>query len=312
MYNHDAKTTYIKELEDTNRNLKEQMTWAFNRSDEYEERYGKDLCEFTLEEIVSMYKEFSGTSLTYLIILNGEYKRYTNYMILRGVVPDSQNHFAEVSEKILMSCLNTRLFKNKIVTREELMKIINEFLNYGDKFLILGLFEGVYGKGYEDFWNLTWDDFDGNKVKLASGRTLEVSNELVNFAYEASQQFEYNMYIKNENCKRTTMPFIAGDMRIIKDKSNTRSENDSYDRTRMLHKIKNQVNVLRNYTGCPALSEKALRESGRIDMVNRLRLEGEDVKETLKRHKEEIEYRYGTIESGFLTRWVTLYGQFIS
>lgn len=301
MFNQNVKYEYLEEYKETNRNLKKYMTVQFNKVSKMETTLNKDVSCFTVSEIISYYKLLCTPSFEVLMVLNNQFKKYTDYCLGRNLVPDSQNHYTEVNNDVLKTCINEGLANSKVITREALINELNNLNNPSDQFLVLALFEGIYGKQYSELNGISMSNFSEDNVTLNSGRKLKVSKDLIHFAKDSSTEYEYYPYKDTNN---RTYKYDENDDGIIKRMYNATEGTDSA----YAHNIFNKIIRIKDTLGCNAINAKALMESGRIDMIKNLRKDGNTVEETLRKNKEAIEYRYGKITS--IPRWLTKYETF--
>lgn len=307
MYNESTKLEYIKIAEQTNAGAREYLTRIFDRSEEMESKLNKDLCDWNSSDIITFYKMQLYTSFSTVKVLNTMLTNYTEWCLRHNLVADSQNHFDELSTKTIISCVNGALTKMGIFTRGELLDDIQYFFNAGDKFIVLGLFEGLMGNGMSDFWDITSDNINGNKITLkGTNRVLEVSDQLIKYAYESIDEYLYHPFLTADG---TNTPkdkkFDTDDKRVIKAMWNTTKENDVILRRRIMNRLarltrKDQQPYRRGL----------LLESGRIDIIKKFMAEDgiNDIRTAYNNHKKEIEYRYGVIYD--LGAWITQYSPY--
>ena len=155
-----------------------------------------------------------------------------------------------------------------------------------DGFLILGLFEGIYGKGFSEFYELRITDFletdKGIFVNLNSGRTIQVSNELYNLALNANDEDKY--YGVSED---VTYKFVPSNT-IMKDFPNTVNPKANFNQ-RMASKIRRN----KNEKDFKYISSNTLKESGKIDFINRKAAEKQmTAKQYLFEYYGEVEYQF--------------------
>lgn len=304
MYNEQFKETYISNKEYINMNLRNYLTCQFNKSAETEERLGKDLYDFTVNEIIDYYKSLFSGALETLLVLNSQFAQYTRYALARNLVKDSQNHYEELDNEILYTCVNIDLMKEKIMTRKEILNKASLMPNAFEKFLLLAPFEGISGNNFIEISNLSMENFNGNEVHLCTGRVLTVSNELVRFAEEAAAEYQYMAYGKDGST--IERKFRQSDFRIIKDMFNVYVSDEERDRIKVYHRYVK----IREMHGICGASIKALNESGRLAMIKRFMKEDHtDAKTTILNHREIIEYTFGTIAS--MTRYLVKYSSYL-
>ena len=291
-YNDDIKREFISEMSDVNMNFEQVMNAIFNITKPYEIELDKDVCNFTIGEIIIMYKGICTFSMERLMVITSNLKRYTRWCIGRVMVIDGQNHFEELNNEIIKTCVNTSKRDELIITREELLENVAMLTNPSDRFISLACFEGLNDASL-DMLNLEWKDFDEeNYICHLPGRDLQVSKELIAAAKQSADTYEYISYsIENPRVVR----YDSGDLRCIKKTTNT-SEIET--KTRRKRNLSNKFVRIKNFLGNDKFQVYALRDSGRIDMIQRLmQLNGTTAEETISENKEIIEKYYGAIPS---------------
>lgn len=306
MYNKDRKNEYISEVEHRNHTLRRYLELWFDRTYDKETEYGKDLCDFTANEILDFYRSMFSNSLSTLVNLNANLSCYAEWCLRHNVIQDKQNHFSELSIEALSKCVNAGYTIQGIYTRSELLKQIGGFQNPCDQFLVLGLFEGLLGQGMSDFWNIYPEDFkDGRKLYLrGTERTLEISQELYDIGQDSIETFAYAT-VNGAGTSYAETKFKEGDTRVIKALWNSYKETDKTLGRRMISKLKR----LQEAYGLP-ITRTNLRESGRIDYMLRIRKDDEGLNEIISNHKEDIDARYGRLSS--YSKWKVMYGSYIT
>lgn len=289
MYNEVLKLRYLYESTGRYQNIVNYMTNQFSKVESTELRLGKDLCNFHTEEITDYYRLLCTPSLDYLVAINSQFKMYTAWCQSQNLVLDNQNHYEEIDASVMSTCINYGLARQRIVTREELMSHVSNLLNPSDIFLCIALFDGICGKACEELLALYPSDFDGKVVKLCSGRVLDASPELTQYARLSSHTYDYYTYNDNGNPKDAC--YDVSDSRVLKRFRNATGgiaeQNNIY---RKLVRIK-------TITGCEAMTSGLLQESGRLYTIKSTMQQYDiSLEECVKTHKE-IEYRYGKIHS---------------
>jgi len=305
MFNALTKKDYIELNPNNNINFDKVMTNYFNRAEETEIRFEKDLSQFTSSEIIAMYKSFCTASLEMLIVINNQFLNYTNWYMKNIENRDNQNHYREMRTSILLNCVSYAGFNSNILTKEHLMSLIRDFANPYEQFLYLALFEGIKGEQMSDFFNLKVSDFIKSKKMLQlSNRVISVSSELIHYAEQASD--EYQMYnINGEPVSRGKL--LETDDRIIKCPKEVGFETDNSERTRIIYRI---MRKSKRYDFVPkTLSITSLIESGRINLIKEyIQKTGMSAEQILRDYKTEIENKYGSIPS--IPKWLMKYEKY--
>lgn len=217
MFNENIKTIFINEKMESTTLDNYFLGNLFKKTAPFEEELGKDICNFTTKEIENMYKTMDFRSFDSLIIVNAMLSQYVVWAMSEGMVNDSQNHFREFNRSRLTRYINKVVNRMLIVPRETVIGWCDRLHNPSDAFLILGLFEGIRGKGNIEFFSLEEDDIDPiNKTIYIRTRNdrITVSEELCRFGIAAAKETEYEgvsgdslRVIKLAPCKNIIKPF---------------------------------------------------------------------------------------------------------
>ncbi len=308
LYNESQKELYLSKRENQNLNIRTIMKTLFLIAEPYEREFGKDCSCFTPTQIKDMYTGTFTHSIDWLYNFNNQLKIYTSWCLANNLVPNNQNFYDTFGKEELQACLNNRILEERILTRNELIKLLNDIPNVSDQFLALAIFEGVSGYKYADFYEMTLDNINFQENLLTTypkdeeddennkQRVLKVSDLLLKLAEESA--ITYQKYSNSEIVLREYKP---GDPDIIKENQNAQPGKSL---PKNYKKIYTRIYHLEQEFG-PALSYAGLHESGRIHMLNVLMAQdnSQDAFETYKKHRDEIEYRYGVIPRNRFKRW---------
>lgn len=192
MYNENDKIRFISTV---NLDQYPNHYWnaMFAKSETMEEMYGKDLFNFSKIEIISMYKYFDSKSFDYLRVTNFNFIKYAQWALQEALIIDGQNHFAEITSDEINSCVNQYGVTESIITKKRLDEILHMIAPAKDRFMVIGIFEGIKGTALTEMLdsNINDIDFANKKMKLSSGRVIEVSDDLIRIAKEAAAETEY-------------------------------------------------------------------------------------------------------------------------
>ena len=289
MYNEEYKKRYMQELVENDKYKKavEVISTYFNLSEKMETQLDKDVANFTLSEIIDFYKSICTTSDLYLASINSQLSAYCKWNGEQGMSLDNQNHFDEIGRDVLTQCINKGILDSQYITKSELYTYLDtyNFDNISDKFLLIAFFEGISGKAYDEILHLYPEDIEGNKVKLCSGRELEVSNKFVNIALESANEYGYVIGVR-------VCSFDKTDGRCFKRFKST-PEREKYAVIERMQKLMEQFS-------CNAFNRGALMESGRLDRIKTyMKKHNCDMATCLNddKFREQLEYRYGKFQS---------------
>ena len=197
MYNEDRKRRFI-ELKESDTTISQYyLPSIFNKAQPFEEKLAKDLCEWTITEIIEFYKYSDNNSFDSLSVIHSNYAQYASWCLKEGLVPDGQNHFLEMTPQTMLECVNNSYFDQSIITREELIRNVDQLNNYTDRFMFYALFEGICGADYCEIKEARVSDIEGNTIHLCTGRDIEISSKLKDVALETERETTYETFGEN-------------------------------------------------------------------------------------------------------------------
>jgi len=284
--NEERKQRYIEETSNKT------VGAFFQKALPYEKKYGKDVSEFSIREITDFYKLMCSPSVGFLNNINCQLRQYAAWCQSQSMIADNQNHFIEIDYKILMSCVNLGLLKDKIITREKLLSLIPElYENPVDQFIPLAIFEGICGDKCRDLLSLRKIDADNGYCYINGNVKILMSEELQKYAKRSADEYVY--YNSASTGKRKEFPLDKTDDHIIK-KVITNGKQDG-----VVHysTIQKKLRRMQDILGVSGFTVKALKESGRMHLVSKtMEQYGCGVEEAIAKNKS-IEEIYGEIQS---------------
>lgn len=293
MYNEERKRSFIRFKQDTTE-LANNIITCFNDAEIFEEKYEKDLCDWTAPEIVGYLKYINTTKGGTLTVLVNMLRIYTDWCLSNSLVQDHQNHYYEVTQDIIDGCIDTTSLSSAIITREFLLKKLEYVYNAADKFVLLGSFEGIRTM---DFPAIKMSDIKGNSLVLKK-RTIRISDELAEIAAEANSETVYMSPIR-----RLKIDLEPSDY-ILKNKA------DADEGKIPTTELSIRFHRLMKYLDMAAITMKDLRESGRIEFIMQLMREtGESLENVLHTKRDVIENQYGKVQA--LSSYMNIYGPII-
>ena len=261
MYNAEYKERFIIEKNNESIISKGYLECQFKKVSSMENKLNKDVSNFTYYEIIEFYKLLNTHSIEYLRVLNSHLSSYTQWCLQQNLVVDGQNHFLEMRIEDYDSCINKVLFNLKVIPKNTILEWVDDLENPRDKFILLGLFEGIKGNDYCELANLRSEDVNGNILTLCTGRTIEISDKL---KYIIEECIEEKTYYSLSGDRKKTMPLIDRGF-IIKDYPNTKDDVSEFQRGRQIY---NSIQRIMQFTGVyPKVSANQIFESGKLDMI---------------------------------------------
>lgn len=236
---------------------------CFKKAEQYEKVLNKDLSEWTAAEIIEFYKSFCSPSVDFLYNVHSVYKAYTNWCLQEHLLKDNINHYNEITQDILLKCINKGIADKRIISRENLLQEIQRFNNPRDQFVCLACFEGLAGKELEEVINAKLSKFYKGNITTSTGRIIPYSSELLRYATDAANTYVYTVTTSNSKIRNFTMIGDA-DQIVKKVISKDKDLEDNEVKPQVIYvKLKD----IQRDTNIPAFTTKALKESGRIHKI---------------------------------------------
>lgn len=264
-FNKDTKDRFLETIEESQYPIR---YWQilFETISVHEEMLEKDIFNFSKKQIITMYKLMNHSSYETLMVTHLNLKKYLVWAMQNNLVIDGQDHFDEITSQELFGCINQIQLQQSIITRDEVISIVRKMTNYQDRFMVLGVFEGIKGNQFNDLAYATWSDFDTKNctMHLYSGRTISVSRELLGIAEVSSKTFLYTMVAKDGSTSEHEL-YGDGIIKVLKKRHNNGF--DISDSRQIYHVITKALDEF-GYGG--VVSSNSLYTSGVIHMVNEL------------------------------------------
>lgn len=261
MFNAEYKERFMAERNAEVIMSKGYLECQFKKVSSMEHNLNKDVSNFTFYEITEYYKLLNTYSVNALRVLNSHFSLYTQWCLQQNLVKDGQNHFLELRTEDYDSCINKGLLDSKILPKDTIIEWVDELPNPRDQFILLGLFEGIKGKDFCELANLKPKDVNVNSVRLCTGRTIQISDKLVNIIRDCISE---KIYYSTTGKEKKTMPLIDRGY-IIKDYPNTKDDVSEFQRGRQIY---NSIQRIMQFEEVyPTISANQIFESGKLHMI---------------------------------------------
>ena len=305
MYNEAIKLRYKQERETSVVVPQYALKLDFQKTSAFEEQLDKDVYDFTVYEILNMYKTWNIKSIDTLYVINNRLSQYTQWALEQNLVADSQNHYLEINRDMLLGCINMIAQRKRIVSREQMIAWCSRLPNASDKFIFLGLYEGLNGSNYEDFWNISINDIDREKKVIRVRRgLLPISDRLIEFAEESNNTLE--LYPMTGDMSRVTKLVENG--KIIKLKINTKYNDPIHNGKNIYVSI---VRVCKFLDIDQWYNTRQANESGIINFIRQgMKQYGLSFHDYMwSEHLKEVEFQYDRriVRSSFYTKYKNLF-----
>ena len=301
MYNEERKRQFLRERSAV-AEIAANTESGFISAEYYENSMGRDLCEWSAKEIITFFKYYSTAKAQSLINLKNCFQIYTDWCLNNRLVGDNQNHYSEITTEDICNCVDVNKLGSHIVTREELLEAISELENYCDRFLFLGIFEGIPPRS-KVLGGLRFDQVVENTITFDDGKTLEISDELKHIIEIAEEEWGRVQIGRVRNNK--VIPYEETDTIIRKE-----IKKDAQENVALL--ICKRFKSCINYMGLPSeITQKDISESGRLHYIKQMMEKyGITLEQALSSpYRREHENIYGAVQNTVI--YANTYGKFI-
>lgn len=289
MYNQEQKERYIEDIND--KYAPEYLTnirSLFNKTERVEKIFSKDVGEFSRENISNLYSFITYSDEYIYSNVNSRLSAYCEWCISQSLVADGCNHYREFVFSDFATYVDKSLEKRKFLNKRQFYELLEDVVNYRDKFLMLAIYELGKSEHYEEIMSMKLEDIDEEKleVKLCTGRIAKVTQKFIDVAKAAVAEESYFFIISEISRKYTPSEYIF--KRVsggVSDKSDKNIDN------KLIAKIiKANVDLHGRYIGISAAS---LAVSGQLEMIRenakKLEISNEDY---IIGHFDELRKQY--------------------
>jgi len=203
------KENFLKTVKEKEKHLYE---WIFEKTYRYEQKNGKDLYDFKLDEVKDFLRSIKINKSTLEITLYRirkymEWAKENNYKFISKIPldKDTQKQIVEELGKQDKEAIHFDKIRNFLGDPTLEDKVSLELKNIQDKLLVQLLFIGVRGKGLCELINLSYDDIDGNTITLRGEdytRKIKVTDSVVKLIEKSKQEQSYYRYLEAESDTR--------------------------------------------------------------------------------------------------------------
>lgn len=126
---------------------------------------------------------------------------YNNVKILNEILNDNGiNIFIDRSKYVDDY---VKIADEQYLTLKEVQKLCKTTVNYQDRFIIYGLFNGIYGKNYSDLLNITKNDVaeDYSYINLPSGKKFICDDFMKKILRGCMKENSYRKYVTSDEIR---------------------------------------------------------------------------------------------------------------
>lgn len=151
---------------------------SLNRALEFEKKFQKPFYQFTVDEVLEMYKSTHAISDRSLQNTNLTLKHAARWMINKKGL-NIKSLYEEVTKELILTCVDTKRKKNMVLTKDELVEIQGELLNWTDKGILQMLFLGAGSNWLKEltFFDMSQVSRKDGLMYFRTGKTIPITEE---------------------------------------------------------------------------------------------------------------------------------------
>ena len=149
-----------------------------NRALEFERKFQKPFYMFNIEEIVEMYKTTHAISDKTLQNANLTLKHASRWMTNVKKL-NIKSAYEDITKEIILSCVDVKKKDGLIITKDDLVNIQGELLNWTDKGILTMLFLGAGSNWLKEltFFDMSQVSRKEGLIYFRTGKTIPITEE---------------------------------------------------------------------------------------------------------------------------------------
>lgn len=199
LYNPDVKNAYLDTI--SNEGTAKYYARIFSITSRYEEALGKDLNQFSLEEIEKILYDFESRNRHTVETYGRVISAYLNWCIQQGIC--DENPLSELTSEDFDKYVTN---EEKYLSEKQLRRYEDLCANYQDAVILRLLFEGVGGKEFSEISNLKVEDvnFKNNTLHLTNSLKTDDKGFPTKFTERIIKVSDRTMYLIEGAIKQKT------------------------------------------------------------------------------------------------------------
>ena len=147
-----------------------------NRALEFEKKFQKPFYEFTVDEILEMYKSAHAISDRSLQNTNLTLKHATRWIADKKKI-DIKNVYENITKELMQGCVDFNKRKSMILTKDDLEDIQRDLLNWTDKGILQMLFLGAGSNWLKEltFFDMSQVSRKDGIIYFRTGKTIPIT-----------------------------------------------------------------------------------------------------------------------------------------
>lgn len=196
MYNKAIKERFLESIE--NEGSRNTISYIFKASETTEKILGKDLYNFSIEEVGLVLQNMTGTTITTVRSNAVNIRMYMSWCIQNGYRDNNLNPLDGYGKEWLEQFVDDTK-KIHWSENEFYNEIVEQLDNAQDQALLSLIFEGIIGKGFSELKEIHYNHINWNTNEIIIKRdgkekTMSVSNKTMRFVENAYKQKTYRTF----------------------------------------------------------------------------------------------------------------------
>lgn len=209
-----------------------------NRALEFEHKFNKPFYEFTTEEIMEMYKSTHAISDRSLQNMNLTLKHMSRWIIdAKGLSVKSQ--YEDMTKELMQECVDIKRRKNMILTKDDLVEIQGELLNWTDKGILQMLFLGAGSNWLKEltFFDMSQVSRKEGLIYFRTGKIIPIIEEDYELIRKACEEDELISFGTTSRISKVqSHGFFKQRFNALSDSDNPNDEQDAERRFRFIQR----------------------------------------------------------------------------
>lgn len=211
---------------------------SLNRALEFERKFQKPFYEFTIDEILEMYKSTHAISDRSLQNTNLTLKHAARWVVdKKGLAVKSP--YEDMTKELILTCVDTKRKKNLVLTKDNLTEIQSELLNWTDKGILQMLFLGAGSNWLKEltFFDMSQVSRKDGLIYFRTGKTIPITEEDYELIRKACAEEELISFGETSRVSRVqSHGFFKQRFNALSDSDNPNDERDLERRFRFIQR----------------------------------------------------------------------------
>ena len=209
-----------------------------NRALEFEKKFQKPFYEFTIDEILEMYKAAHAISDRSLQNTNLTLKHAARWITDEKRL-QVKSEYENITKEIIQGCVDTKRKAGFILTKEELQEIQNDLLNWTDKGILTMLFLGAGSNWLKEltFFDMSQVSRKEGLIYFKTGKAIPITEEDYELIRKACAEEELMSFGETSRMSKVkSHGFFKQRFNALSDSDNPNDEQDAERRFRFIQR----------------------------------------------------------------------------